>query len=213
MLEGVELFKDHAVLLERENGLPQFRVTDLRSGAWHRVDFPEPAYSAFPGANAEFDTPLYRYTYQSFVTPASVFDYDMAGAQLDAAEGTARARRLRPDAVRVRAAASRRRRTACRCRSRSSTAAASRATARRRSTSTATAPTASRYRSPSPRTACRLLDRGVVFAIAHIRGGGELGKPWHDDGRMLKKMNTFTDFIAAAEYLVAERLRRPSSAS
>ena len=77
MLEGVELFKNHYVLLEREKGLPEFRITDLRTGAAHAVEFPEPAYSAFPSANFEFDTPVFRYTYQSLVTPSSVFDYDM----------------------------------------------------------------------------------------------------------------------------------------
>src|SRR6202008_8660 len=77
MLEGVEFFRDHYVLLEREQGLPQFRVVDLRTGGRRTVEFPEPTYSAFPDQNAEFDTPLFRYSYESLVTPRSVFDYDM----------------------------------------------------------------------------------------------------------------------------------------
>lgn len=77
MLEGVEPFRHHYVLLERDQGLPVFRVVDLRTGAERRVEFPEPTYSAFPEHNAEFDTPLFRYSYESLVTPRSVFDYDM----------------------------------------------------------------------------------------------------------------------------------------
>src|SRR5207245_8891374 len=74
MLEGLEVFRDHYVRLEREQGLPRMRITDLRREATHDIAFPEPAYSAFPGANAEFDTRVFRYTYQSLVTPTSVSD-------------------------------------------------------------------------------------------------------------------------------------------
>ena len=77
MLEGVDSFRDHLVLFEREAGLPQVSVTDLRTGATHRIAFPEATYSAFPEANPEFDTRTFRYSYQSLVTPPSVFDYDM----------------------------------------------------------------------------------------------------------------------------------------
>ena len=77
MIEGIDCFKDHYILYEREKGLPQFRVTDLRNGESHLVAFPEPVYSAFPSANFEFDTHILRYSYQSLVTPSSVFDYDL----------------------------------------------------------------------------------------------------------------------------------------
>ncbi|HSB60175.1 MAG TPA: oligopeptidase B, partial [Vicinamibacteria bacterium] len=77
MLEGVECFAGHVVLLEREDGLPRIRVTDLRTGESHRIAFPEAACSAFPEANPEFDATTFRYSYQSMVTPASVFDHDM----------------------------------------------------------------------------------------------------------------------------------------
>jgi oligopeptidase B len=77
MLEGVDCFAGHLVLLEREGGLPQLTVTDLGTGAAHRIAFPEAAYSAWPEANPEFETRTFRYSYQSLVTPPSVFDYDM----------------------------------------------------------------------------------------------------------------------------------------
>ena len=73
----VDCFRDHPVVFEREDGLPQVRVTDLGSGEWHRIELPEAVYSAYPEANAEFDTTVYRYGYESLVTPPSVFDYDM----------------------------------------------------------------------------------------------------------------------------------------
>jgi oligopeptidase B len=77
MLEGVDCFKDHYVLSEREGGLPQLRITAMKSGESHRVKFPEPAYTAHATANFEFDTPAVRYGYQSMVTPDSTYDYDM----------------------------------------------------------------------------------------------------------------------------------------
>src|SRR6185295_11688015 len=77
MIEGVDTFANHYVLTEREGGLPQLRVTDFGSGASHRISFPEPVYDAGPGANAEFDTSVFRYVYQSLVTPFSVLDYDV----------------------------------------------------------------------------------------------------------------------------------------
>ncbi|HEY6548299.1 MAG TPA: oligopeptidase B, partial [Vicinamibacteria bacterium] len=77
MLEGTDFFQDFSVVYERENGLPHARITRLATGEWHRIAFPEPTYSAFPGANPEFDTKLFRYNYQSLVTPNSVYDYDL----------------------------------------------------------------------------------------------------------------------------------------
>ena len=204
MLEGVELFKNHYVLLERERGLPEFRVTDLRTGASHSVVFPEPTYSAFSGANAEFDTPIFRYTYQSLVTPNSVFDYDMdkrsstllkeqpvPGGFDRANYASERLFATAKDGVKVPISLVYRKGT------------------KRDGTAPMLLTGYGAYGYPYPvmfsSNRLALLDRGVSFAIAHIRGGGEMGKAWHDQGRMMNKKNTFTDFIAAAEFLVGEK--------
>ena len=204
MLEGVELFKNHFVLLERERGLPEFRVTDLRTGASHSVVFPEPTYSAFSGANAEFDTPIFRYTYQSLVTPNSVFDYDMdkrsstllkeqpvPGGFDRANYASERLFATAKDGVKVPISLVYRKGT------------------KRDGTAPMLLTGYGAYGYPYPvmfsSNRLALLDRGVSFAIAHIRGGGEMGKAWHDQGRMMNKKNTFTDFIAAAEFLVGEK--------
>ena len=204
MLEGVDLFRNHSVLFERENGLPQIRITDLRTGDWHRMAFPEPAYSASPAANLEFDTGAFRYNYQSLVTPNSVFDYDMEkrtstllkeqpvlGGYDRTQYVSERIFAPAPDGVKVPLSI----------------------VYKKSLVRDGKAPiylyAYGSYGYPLPVTfssnRLSLLDRGVVIALAHIRGGGDLGKPWHDDGRMLKKKNTFTDFIAAAEHLLAER--------
>jgi oligopeptidase B len=209
MLEGTDFFKNHYVLFEREGGLPQMRVTDLRTDETHRIAFAEAAYSAFPETNPEFDTATFRYAYQSLVTPASVFDYDMdartatllkqtevRGGYDPSRYATLRLSAVAPDGVKV--------------------------------------PLSVVYRKDRPRDGTAplylygygsygfslpiafssnrlsLLDRGFAVVLAHVRGGSELGKPWHDDGRMMKKRNTFTDFIAAAEYLVAEKWTSPA---
>jgi oligopeptidase B len=203
MLEGVDCFRDHRVLFEREGGLPHIAVTDLRTGASHRIAFPEAAYSAWPEANPEFDTSTFRYSYESLVTPRSVFDHDMETGQATLLKEqpvlggydreryeTERVFATAPDGVKVPVSLVRRKGLA----------------------KDGTAPVLlhgyGAYGIPLPVTfsanRVSLLDRGVVVALAHVRGGGELGKAWHDDGRMLKKRTTFTDFIAVAEFLLAE---------
>ncbi len=204
MLEGADFFQNHYVLQERENGLQEFRVTDLRTGASHRVEFPEPAYSAFGSANPEFETTQFRYRYQSLVTPSSQFDYDMdkrtatllkeqpvLGGYDRTQYVSERLFVTAPDGVKVPVSI----------------------VYRKDSKRDGQAPLYlygyGSYGFPLPvsfsSNRLSLLDRGVTVALAHIRGGGDLGKPWHDDGRMMSKKNTFTDFIACAEHLVSEK--------
>jgi oligopeptidase B len=209
MLEGLEVFRDHYVLLEREQGLPRMRVTDLRRGATHDIAFPEAAYSAFPGANAEFDTHLFRYTYESLVTPHSVFDYDMdlrrstllkeqpvLGGYDRGQYPSERLLVTAPDGVKV------------------PVSLVYRKGLNRDGSSPMLLTGYGSYGFPFPvgfsSNRLSLLERGFVFAIAHVRGGGELGKGWHDQGRMLQKRNTFTDFIAVAERLAGEGYTSPA---
>jgi oligopeptidase B len=202
MLEGIELFKNHLVLAELAEGLPRFSVRDLRSGASHGVTFPEPAYAAFPGAMYEWDSNQLRYNYQSLVTPSSVFDYDMDARQaklLKQTEVPGGFERANYESERLWAEASDGVKVPI--------SLVSRKGVPRDGSAPLLLTAYGSYGFPNPvgfsSNRLALLDRGVVFAIAHIRGGGELGKAWHDQGRMLRKKNTFTDFIAAAEFLVA----------
>jgi oligopeptidase B len=208
MLEGIEIFARHYVLLDRSQGLELLRVTDFASGETHLVTFPEPAYSVFTVGNREFETTTLRFSYQSLVTPPSTYDYDMAtrertllkqqpvlGGYDPAQYASERLFARAPDGTAVPLSIVYRRGLP------------------RDGTSPAYLYAYGSYGYPLPVTfssnRLSLLDRGFVVALAHIRGGGEMGKPWHDDGRMKNKMNTFTDFIAAAEHLVAERYTAP----
>ncbi|MDQ5859302.1 MAG: S9 family peptidase, partial [Acidobacteriota bacterium] len=204
MIEGIDVFARHLVLFERQDGLRHFRVLSFTTGTTHRIEFPEPVYAAFSGENREFDTSVFRFRYQSLSTPESVFDYDMekrerkllkqtevlggydpsryASERLHAkaADGT-----LIPISIVYRRGTARDGRNPLLLTGYGSYGSSSN-------------PTFSSNR-------VSLLDRGVVYAIAHVRGGGEMGKKWHDEGRMLAKKNTFTDFIAVAEHLVREK--------
>jgi oligopeptidase B len=214
MLAGAEVFQSHIVLFEREGGLPHLRIVDLTVkapsalAASHRIEFAEPAYNASLGENPEFGAFHVRFQYESFVTPRSIFDYDVRtrerslrkqqpvlGGYDPAQYLIERLHATTGDGTRV--------------------------------------PLSVVYRRDTPRNGAAplllygygsygisvpvnfnsnrlsLLDRGVIYAVAHIRGGGELGKPWHDAGRMKQKRNTFTDFIAAAEHLVGQRYTTP----
>jgi oligopeptidase B len=208
MLSGIEVFREHMVLHEREDGLPQLRIQDLRSASDHRVAFPEPVYSAGSGVNAEFDTPVYRYVYESPVTPASVYDYHMDTREATLLKRTEvlggydaslyqceRLHAVAPDGTRVPISVVYRKDTP------------------RNGTAAGLLYGYGSYGAVIPAgfnsNRLSLLDRGIVYAIAHIRGGGELGKVWHDQGRLHHKLNTFTDFIACAEHLIAARVVSP----
>jgi oligopeptidase B len=206
LLDGIDVFRDYLVLYQRQNALRKIRVLPFAGGQPYEVDFPEAIYTFRGAANPEFDSRVLRFTYTSLVTPSAVYDFDMAtrtrelkkatevpgyDPQLYATERTwARA----PDGTLV--------------------------------------PVSLVYKKPLARDGSRplllyaygsygfstdpafssgivsLLDRGVVYAIAHIRGGQEMGRHWYDQGKLLNKKNTFTDFIAVAEHLVAQRYTR-----
>jgi oligopeptidase B len=207
MLEEVDLFAGFFIACEREGGLPRLRLWRFNGDGPEaapagEIAFPEPAYSAQPHINRVFETSIFRYSYQSLVTPSSVFEYDVStGAstllkQLEIPGGFDRTL-YASERVHAKAADG------------------------------ALVPISLVYRKDTRKPGANplyiygygsygyslpigfssnrlsLLDRGVVLAYAHIRGGGDLGKPWHDAGKMLYKRNTFTDFIAAVEHLTA----------
>ena len=211
MLEDTDLFANHLVLHERANGLPRLTITNLATHASHAMSFPEPVYAVFSETNRVFDTNVFRYGYQSLVTPSSVFDYDMdakTSKLLKEQEVPGYDRGLYAS-DRLWATASDGTKIPISIVWRAKTA-----DGKRRTLKDGPFPTwLGGYGSygiviPDTFNANRLplLDRGVVVAFAHIRGGAEMGKKWHDDGKMLKKKNTFTDFIASAEFLVAEKI-------
>jgi oligopeptidase B len=214
MLSATEAFQTHLVLFEREGGLPYIRVVDLTAdapnllAASHRIEFAEPAYNTSIGENPEFGDTHLRFQYESFVTPRSVFDYDVR----------TRERILRKQqpvlggydpaqyvSERLHAIAS------------DGTCVPLSVVFRRDTQRDGSAPLLlygyGSYGISVPvnfsSNRLSLLDRGVIYAVAHVRGGGELGKPWHDAGRMRQKLKTFTDFIAAAEHLIALRYTTP----
>jgi oligopeptidase B len=204
MLDGATVFASHLVLFERRNGLRDIVIRNLRNGDSHSLAFPEPVYSAGPSTNAEFDTKILRYAYQSFTTPSSIFDYDMDARRstlLKETEVLGGYDRTRYTSERIYATA--------KDGTRIPISVVYRKDVRRDGSAPMLLGAYGSYGSPSDigfsSNRLSLIDRGFVVGTAHIRGGGDLGKTWHDQGRMNQKMNTFTDFIAAAEHLVGER--------
>ena len=206
MLEDVDLFESFFVACEREAGLPRLRIARFTGDGpafspAGEIAFPEPAYSAHPHVNRVFAANTFRYAYQSLVTPSSVYEYDPATSvstllkQMEIPGGfdrtlyaSERVQATAADGVQVPVSL-----------------------VYRIDKRTQTNPLyvygygSYGYSLPLGFSGNRLslLDRGVVMAYAHIRGGGDLGKPWHDAGKMLVKRNTFTDFIACVEHLTA----------
>jgi oligopeptidase B len=208
MLEGMECFRDHLLVHEREDGVPQIAVRRLADGATHRITFPEPAYECYPHANPEFDTAIYRYGYQSLVTPSSVLDYDLESRErvlLKQQEVVGGYDATRFVSRRIHAQAEDGTLVPISLVRRADVAEDGQAPALMHGYGS--------YGYPYPvsfsSNRLSLLERGMVVAIAHIRGGGELGKPWHDAGRMGEKMHSFTDFVACADHLVAAGIVAP----
>jgi oligopeptidase B len=203
MLEGFDLFADYWVAYERRNGLDEIHVTDFRTGRKKSVSFPEPVYTALPSTNREWNTRLLRYSYQSLVTPSSVLDYDMQSGKSTLLKRTEVLGGYDPSRY-----TSERLYAQARDGTRIPLSLVYRKDVKKDGSAPLLLGGYGSYGVPRSPTfnsnRLSLLDRGFVVAIAHIRGGGDLGKAWHDDGRMMKKMNTFTDFIDAAEHLVAQ---------
>jgi oligopeptidase B len=203
-LEGVSAFAGHLVRYERREGVRRIVVTPYGEGSEHELAMPEEVYDTGPATNAEFTTNTLRFSYTSLVTPGTVFDEDLdtgertllkatevLGGHDPADYVTGRLWANAPDGARVPISFVHRADVA-----------------RDGSAPCLLYGYGSYEHSVDPGFSTlrlSLLDRGFVFAIAHVRGGGEMGRPWYDDGKLLHKRNTFTDFIAAAEHLVAER--------
>jgi len=203
-IDGISMFADHAVLSEWEGGLQQLEVINFKTNKRSRITFPEPVYAAELGDNREYNTSVVRYNYESLVTPESVFDYDMNTGkstllkQTDVPGGFDR---NNYQSERVFATAS------------DGTKIPMSMVYRKGVKMDGSAPLllygygSYGYSIPPTFSSRRLslLDRGVIFVIGHIRGGGELGEDWRQAGRMMNKMNTFTDFIACAEALIKNK--------
>lgn len=203
LLQGAEPFKNHLVLTERSKGLLQIRIQDLQNSSEHYLHFEEPAYAAFTGANPEYHAVNLRYHYTSLTTPASTFDYNMntrekklmkqqevAGGYVINDYTTERVYATADDGTRI--------------------------------------PISLVYKNGFSKDGnnpvllygygsygasmdasfssarLSLLNRGFAFAIAHIRGGQEMGRAWYEEGKLMKKKNSFTDFINCAEFLIKE---------
>jgi oligopeptidase B len=203
LVQRIDLFRDFAVAYERSQALNRLRVYDFESGKWTAISFPEPVYDASPEETPDFASTTYRYSYESMVTPESIFDFDTRTGRsvllkqqevpgYDPAQYASERQWVTArDGVRV--------------------------------------PLSIVYRKGFPHDGSRplwlyaygsygfaetasfsstrlaLLDRGLAFVIAHIRGGDDMGEQWHTDGMLMKKKNTFNDFIDCAEYLIAQK--------
>lgn len=204
LLEGIEIFEDFLVVDERHNGLTELRIIEWKTGKEHNIDFGEQTYTAGISTNPEFESQWLRFSYSSLTTPYSTFDYNMKSKEkklLKRQEVVGDFDPARYQAERLYAEAK----------------------------DGTKVPISLVYKKGIQRDGnnplllygygsygysmepyfssvrLSLLDRGFVFAIAHIRGGQEMGRQWYEDGKLLKKMNTFTDFIACGEYLIKQK--------
>ena len=202
-LEGSTAYRNHLVVTERNQGLIRLQIQNLTTTAQYEVEFPEAVYMAHEVPPAEFDAGILRYTYESLVTPPSVIDHQLETRVdtvikvqevpgYDAAQyETGRTWATADDGVKVPVSW-----------------VAKKGTPRDGSAPAFLYGYGSYGLSSDPSfssTRLSLLDRGFVYAIAHIRGGGDLGKPWHEAAKMLTKRLTFTDFISCAEHIIIEK--------
>ncbi|MFN5335532.1 MAG: S9 family peptidase [Bacteroidota bacterium] len=204
LLSSVDVFKDFTVIEERKDGLVQLRIIKKKDNSDHYISFEEPAYAAFPGANPAYNSNTYRYSYASMITPSSIYQYDM-----NTREKTLLKQKEVLGGYDAKLYVSER-----------LTATAKDGTK---------VPISIVYKKGFEKTGksplllygygsyaismeanfnsniISLLDRGFAYAIAHIRGGEEMGRHWYEDGKLMKKKNTFTDFIDCAQFLVDQK--------
>lgn len=204
LLADISVFVDHLIVYERQAGLPQVRVRQWSNGKEYYIAFPEPTYEIYEAANPEFDTHVLRFKYTSLITPTSIFDYNLLTQEQTLQKETP----VLGGYDRTQYVSERLYATAA-----DSTAIPLSLVYRRGTERDGRNPVlmvgygSYGFSYPDAFSANRLslLDRGVVVAIAHVRGGSEMGRTWYESGKFLNKQNTFTDFIACAEHLIQER--------
>ncbi len=208
LLEGIEVFDDYIALSEQANANSLIQIINLKTGDAHYLDFGEPAYTVYPSVNRDMNSKLLRYGYTSLTTPNSTYDYDMAtrerkllkqqevvGGYNTADYTTERLWATADDGTKIPMSV----------------------VYKKGVQKDGKNPTllygygSYGYSTPPTFVSSRLslLDRGFVIAIAHIRGGQEMGRQWYEDGKMFKKINTFKDFIDCAEYLIESNYTNP----
>jgi oligopeptidase B len=207
LLEDIDLFAHHCVVTERAGALPRLRVLDLRSRESHEINFKEPVYAVAGDANPEFNTTVFRLHYESPVTPESVLDYDLdtrerklmkrakVGGGYDPEKYTSeRIAATAADGTKI------------------PVSLVYKKGLKKDGTNPLLLSGYGAYGFSYPLSfsseRVSLLDRGVIYAYAHIRGGNDLGRAWYEHGRMFYKRNTFTDFIAVADHLIAAKYTR-----
>jgi oligopeptidase B len=204
LVEDIDLFRDFAVSVEKSQALNRMRIFDFKSGKWSAISFPEPVYSAFPGDTPEYASTTYRYNYQSLITPSSVFDYDTENGKSILLK-----QQEVPGGYVASQYVSERRWVTARDGVRVPLSIVYKKGMERDGTRPLLLYAYGSYGFGMPATFSSsrlvLLDRGLVYVIAHIRGGDDMGEQWHDDGKLMKKKNTFNDFIDCAEYLVQQK--------
>ncbi|MPL56504.1 Protease 2 [bioreactor metagenome] len=210
LLEGFEIFKDYFVIEERTEGLLQLKIIDNCTGKSHYLPFDEPTYTAYVGLNLDFDTEVLRYGYTSLTTPSSTYEYNMKTGetkllkQQEVLGGTFDSKNYISERIWANSRDGK-----------------------------VKIPISLVYHKDTPKSAetplllygygsyghtidasfsnvrLSILERGFIYAIAHVRGGEYLGREWYDNGKMLKKKNTFFDFIDAAKFLISENYTSP----
>ncbi|MDP3920416.1 MAG: S9 family peptidase [Candidatus Omnitrophota bacterium] len=203
-LEDFDVFADYLVLYEREKGLAHIRIMALKGGRSHRIKFPEPVYTVWGGQNPEFNSRRLRFAYNSLVTPTSVYEYDMKTRRRFLKKQMPVLGGYKPTNYKCERVFAK---------SHDGTAIPISLVYRRGMKRDGTNPLllygyGSYGISIDPEFSSHrisLLNRGFIYAIAHIRGGGDLGRVWYEDGKLLKKKNTFEDFIASAEHVIQSK--------
>jgi oligopeptidase B len=204
MLSSVSAFVDHLIIFERLGGLPKVRVQKLSTQEERELTFPEPTYSVYEGNNPEFNTTTWRFNYSSLITPFSVFDYDLEKGDRE----LKKEEEVLGGYDRTQYASEWLMATAA-----DGTQVPISLVYKKGIEHNGLNPLLLNgygsygisYPVSFSSVGLSLLDRGVVYAIAHIRGGQEMGRKWYEDGKFLLKKNTFTDFIACAEYLIEQK--------
>ncbi len=204
LVSNVEAFKNHLVVYGREGGFKNISIINLENNQKHEVEFPEPVYTYRGSENPDFNTNLVRFTYTSPITPNTVYDYDMNSKKFilkkeyevlggydksnyitERTFATAKDGTKVPISIAYKKGLKKNGKNPCFLQGYGSYGYS--------------------YDPAFTSTRISLMDRGFVYALAHIRGGSEMGRQWYEDGKYLKKKNTFTDFIACAEHVISEK--------